>query len=512
MHRLILGSSDMSKESAPAAVADLLRGGDAPAIVVPETNDVTTHEQLAAHVELMAGRLAHAGVGRGDLVAFVLTQGSEIIELLLGAAVVGAATAPLNPAYTRHEFDFYLNDLQPRLLVLPAGGAEAARRASSGLQVVDLVANPGSAPVLYKGTREVGVRAPAETGGADDVVLVLHTSGTTSRPKQVPLSQRNIMASTSTVAEHYRLGSDDVSYCAMPLFHIHGLVASTLAPLISGGSVVIPHRLAPTRFWKQARGAGITWLSAGPTIHQMLLEQANREHGLSSLRFVRSCSSALAPTLMSRAEETYGVAMLEAYGMTEASHQMSSNPLPPAPRRAGSVGVPTGTEICIADPSGRFVPEGESGEVAIRGPSVMLGYRGDTDANATAFFDGWFRTGDRGVLEDGYLRLEGRLKELIIRGGENISPAEVEDVLKTHSAVSDAACFGVPDEKYGEVVAAAISLTGEATEQELLDHCRERLSAFKVPKQLFFVPQVPRTPTGKLQRRRIGETLLEHGS
>jgi acyl-CoA synthetase (AMP-forming)/AMP-acid ligase II len=368
---------------------------------------------------------------------------------------------------------------------------------------------PSSAPALLVEGREVRPLATFESGDADDVALLLHTSGTTSRPKQVPLLQRNIMASSRTVAEHYRLGSNDVSYCVMPLFHIHGLVASTFAALIAGGSVVVPRRVAPGRFWKQARAAGVTWLSAGPTIHQMLLEQQDQKGPPSTLRFVRSCSSALSPTLMKRAEENYGVPMLEAYGMTEASHQMSSNPLPPAPRPAGSVGVPTGTEIRIVDAAGNFLPDGEAGEVAIRGPGVTPGYLGNPEANTAAFFDGWFRTGDRGVLENGYLRLDGRLKELIIRGGENISPAEVEEVLKAHPAVADAACFGIPDEKYGEEVGAAVSLSGDADERALIDHCRERLTGVKVPKRLFLVPEVPRTATGKLQRRRIAEALLE---
>ena len=494
----------------PEALSELLRGGDAPALISPDDETVTTHERLAADVELLARRLAGAGLRHGDCIALALQNGREMVELMLATAMLGATAAPLNPAYTRDEFAFYLDDLRPRLLLVPRGEANVARTAASAsTQLVDLVAAPGSAPALFVDGKAAEPLSSIESGSAEDVALLLHTSGTTSRPKQVPLLQRNLMASTRTVAQHYRLGPDDISYCAMPLFHIHGLVASTLGSLASGGSVVLPRRVAPRRFWNQARVAGVTWLSAGPTLHQMLLEQRDKEGPPSTLRFVRSCSSALSPALMQRAEREYQVPMLEAYGMTEASHQMSSNPLPPAPRPMGAVGIPTGTEICIIDPAGRHLTEGEAGEVAIRGPGVTSGYLDNPEANAAAFLDGWFRTGDRGVLENGYLRLEGRLKELIIRGGENISPAEVEDVLKAHPAVADAACFGIPDEKYGEEVGAAVSLSGDADERTLIAHCRERLTAVKVPKRLFFVPELPRTPTGKLQRRRIADALLD---
>jgi oxalate---CoA ligase len=354
----------------------------------------------------------------------------------------------------------------------------------------------------------VGVPTTSDTGTAEDIALLLHTSGTTSRPKQVPLLQRNLMSSARTIADFYALGTDDVSYCAMPLFHVHGLVASTFGALAGGGTVVVPRRFAPRAFWPQLRRYGVTWFSAGPTLHQTILERADAEGPPDTLRFARSCSSALTPALMERAERILGVPMLEAYGMTEASHQMASNPLPPYDRKPGSVGVAAGSEIRIVDTRGNTMPVGSSGEVAIKGPGVTLGYLNNAQANADSFFDGWFRTGDRGVLDDeGYLRLEGRLKEMILRGGENISPYEIEEVLLKHPAVTDAICFGVDDEKYGERVGAAITLGGVATERELIEYCRERLAAFKVPEVIHVLDAIPRTATGKVQRKRVGETL-----
>jgi acyl-CoA synthetase (AMP-forming)/AMP-acid ligase II len=313
------------------------------------------------------------------------------------------------------------------------------------------------------------------------------------------------MASARTIAAHYQLGPADASFCVMPLFHIHGLVASAFAALSAGGTVVVPRRFTPHRFWPQAREQGATWLSSGPTLHQMILDRADAAGPPAGLRFVRSCSSALSPALLARAEATYGVPMLEAYGMTEASHQMTSNPLPPALRVPLSVGVPTGVEVAIAGGEAQFLPAGESGEVVIRGPGVMSGYLNNATATEEAFIGDWFRTGDRGVIKESYLYLEGRLKEMIIRGGENISPAEIEAALLSHPAVGDAVCFGVQDEKYGEVPAAAVTLTQDSEAGALIAHCRERLAAFKVPSSIYILPEIPRTATGKIQRRRVAE-------
>ena len=335
---------------------------------------------------------------------------------------------------------------------------------------------------------------------------MLHTSGTTSRPKQVPLLQRNLVASARSMIAHYRLGPDDVSCVAMPLFHVHGLVASTVAALLAGGTVVVPRRLN-RRFHELLADEQVTWFSAGPTIHHMLLERGSPGRERLRLRFVRACSSALAPELMERAEAAYGVPVLEAYGMTEASHEMAANPLPPAERRAGSVGVPTGCRIRTVGPDWRDVPVGAEGEVVVSGPGVTPGYLANPEANAASFRDGWFRTGDLGVFSNGYLSLVGRIKELIIRGGENISPGEVEHVLRAHPAVADAAVFGIPDAKYGEVVAAAVAVREPVSERDLADHCRIHLTAVKIPHVIHLLDEIPRTATGKLQRRRVAASI-----
>jgi acyl-CoA synthetase (AMP-forming)/AMP-acid ligase II len=293
----------------------------------------------------------------------------------------------------------------------------------------------------------------------------------------------------------------------MPLFHVHGLMASTMSTFFTGGTLVAPAKFNALAFARTVRDHGVTWYSAVPTIHQLVLARRAGE-GFPSLRFVRSCSASLAPDLMQRMEDHFGVPVLEAYGMTEASHQMASNPLPPAARKPGSVGPGPGVRITIRDEAGNPLPSGQAGEVCIMGPNVIREYENNPEATAKSFFGEWFRTGDQGILDaDGYLVLTGRLKELINRGGEKIAPREIDEVLLAHPGVAEAVCFGVPHPAWGEEVAAAVVLKGEATEAEIAAHCRERLAEFKCPKKIHIVETIPRTATGKIQRMNVAAKL-----
>jgi acyl-CoA synthetase (AMP-forming)/AMP-acid ligase II len=337
---------------------------------------------------------------------------------------------------------------------------------------------------------------------------VLHTSGTTSRPKRVPLKHRNITASVKNIIASYQLNREDLTICVMPLFHVHGLVASALSTLATGGTVVVPRKFSPLAFWPVAESVRPTWFTASPTPHQLIMRRArqNRPAGSERLRFVRSCSSALSPSQMAEMEARFGAPVLEAYGMTEASHQMASNPLPPQTRLPGSVGCATGIDITILDDSGTELPAGATGEVSIKGPNVIDGYENNPQANASSFTNGWFRTGDQGVLdENGYLRLLGRIKELINRGGEKIAPREIDEVLEMHPSVKEAVSFGVAHPTWGEEVAAAVVVTTPVTEKELAAYCRTRLADFKVPRTFHIVDAIPRTPTGKVQRRFVAQ-------
>jgi acyl-CoA synthetase (AMP-forming)/AMP-acid ligase II len=475
---------------------DVLRGqGGDRALVIPD-GPTFTYAQLRSAVEDAAGRLAGLGVRRGDRVALAFPNGPEAIVLFLAAALAGTA-CPLNPAYTEDEFAFYLEDTDARLLLVPPGGMPAARSAMGDRGPVIDAAIDASGALAMAGARAATPSPP----GSDEVALVLHTSGTTSRPKRVPLRHRNLLASTANIVATYDLTAEDVSMCIMPLFHVHGLMASTLATFASGGTVVAPARFTPLGFWPVARAARPTWYSASPTFHHLILMRAapgGPPAGAERLRFVRSCSSTLAAALMSELEARLGAPVLDAYGMTEAAHQMASNPLPPAPRKPGSVGRGTGVEIRIL----------ADGEVGVRGPNVIDGYEGNPEANATAFADGWFRTGDSGRLDaDGYLELVGRIKELINRGGEKIAPGEIDAALEAHPKVKEAVAFGVPHPAWGEEVAVAVVLNEPVSEKELTAWCRERLAEFKVPRRIHIVQEIPRTATGKVQRRHVASAF-----
>ena len=493
-----------------ASFACLLESGDpdSPAIVCPGERSIS-YGTLADEVDSLASGLRALGVLPGDRVAFVLPNGPEAVEVLLAVGSLGAAAAPLNPALTQSELSFYLAEISPQHVLLPSGlNAEARGAAPAGAQVIDVETGLDSGPDLCSRGKVVKPEVRAHEASPDDVALLLHTSGTTSLPKQVPLLHRNLTASASHIADHYDLGGEDVSYCAMPLFHVHGLVASAFATLISGGTVVVPRRVGPRQFWEDLLVHGATWFSAAPTLLHMLLKgrPADLRARRPGLRFVRTCSSPLRIELHAEAEAALDVPVLQAYGMTEASHQISSNPLPPGDRLAGSVGVPTGTEVRVVDDRGRDVAAGASGEVVIRGPGVMPGYSSSA-ANADSFVDGWFRTGDIGRMSADHLLLEGRIKELIIRGGENVSPYEVENVLLGHPAIVDALCFGLPDEKYGEEVAVAVCLRADLDERDLIGYCREHLAPFKVPKIVRIVQTIPRTATGKPQRKALAASV-----
>lgn len=495
----------------PATLLDVIEQGPAHhiALISPETGVRLSYAALRDQVEAVAGALAGAGIERNSRVAIVLPNGIPAIVCFLAASLAGTA-APLNPAYRKEEFTFYMEDTGAQALIVPEGEAGPAVEAAAarGIPILTAALDSSGAIRLEGAPSKRTPQAPSP----DDVALVLHTSGSTGRPKRVPLKHRNLAVSVENIVRTYALGPEDVSLAVMPLFHVHGLVASTLAALLAQGTVVAPEKFNPLSFWRIARDHAATWFSAVPTMHQMLLARAakggERPAGAERLRFIRSCSAPLAPETMRALEDAFGAPVLEAYGMTEASHQMASNPLPPGTRKPGTVGTGTGVRISIMDAAGRHLETGQLGEVVIQGPNVIEGYENNPEANATSFTDGWFRTGDQGVLDaDGYLRLTGRLKELINRGGEKISPREIDEVLLAHPSVAEAVCFGFAHPSLGEEVAAAVVLKQPATEGELLRYCREHLADFKCPKKIHLLEAIPRTATGKIQRRAVAEAL-----
>ena len=506
----------MADQAANTILELLERGASSDAAIVAPDGATVTYDSLRSQVDDLSGQLRKMGVGRGDRVAIVLPSGIESIVCFLAVAATGTA-APLNPAYKADEFKFYMEDTNAAALITSAETGEEAREvASPSVLQIDASMNADGQVGLSSSSRN-GVERSTERPAPDDVALVLHTSGTTSRPKRVPLAHRNLTISAQNIVDTYQLSSEDVSLCVMPLFHVHGVVASTLSTLHSGGTVVVPPRFNALNFWPVAREHRATWFSAVPSMHQALLSRAQRGGGAGTgydgLRFVRSCSAALPSSTMLEMEERFGVPMLEAYGMTEAAHQMASNPLPPGVRLPGTVGTGTGVGIGIMDDEGNLQNAGMQGEVVIQGPNVIQGYEDNPEANAASFTDGWFRTGDQGSLDDrGVLTLSGRLKEIINRSGEKISPVEIDDVLLMHPAVSESVAFGVPHRTHGEEPTAAVVLSTQISEKELIAHCREHLADFKCPRTIHIVDAIPRTATGKVQRRIVAATIAGESS
>ncbi len=497
-------------------LSELLAAGrdEAFAIGAPG-REALTYAGLRRHVEDTVAVLNQRGLGRNDRVAIVLPNGPEMATAFVSIACA-ATTAPLNPAYREEEFEFYLSDLGARGLVVEQGSTSPAVSAARKLGIPLLEIAPGDAAGVFHFTADKRDASPAAQGGfaeGDDVALVLHTSGTTSRPKIVPLTHRNLCASARNIRTTLALTPGDRCLNVMPLFHIHGLMAAILASLSAGAGVVCTPGFNALKFFAWLEEAKPTWYTAVPTMHQAILARAPRSKDIvaaANLRFVRSSSSSLPPQVMKALEETFDAPVVEAYAMTEASHQMTSNPLPPRPRKPGTVGVAAGPEVSIMDEKGGLLARGSVGEIVIRGDNVTPGYENNPKANAENFTNGWFRTGDQGVMdEEGYLTITGRLKEIINRGGEKISPREVDEVLMDHPAVQQVVTFAMPHPKLGEEVAAAVVLReGEqASEHDIRDFAAGRLADFKVPRKVLFLDEIPKGATGKLQRIGLAEKL-----
>jgi acyl-CoA synthetase (AMP-forming)/AMP-acid ligase II len=476
---------------------------------------VSSYAELREQIASVHAVLAEVGIGGRDRVALVLPDLAELATAFLGVATA-AVSAPLNPALTQTEIEQSLRDLGATALVTTpetAHAAAAAARLGIGVLLLrtrvdlpagkfDLAPSADFSPAVSSG-RDRSDRVPEATA------LVLHTSGTTARPKRVPLTHPQLAHSAECVAQTLALGPDDRCLAMMPFFHIHGLVGVLLASLAAGASVACPPAFDALRFFRWWSDLEPSWYSGVPTMHQAILARARPHRDVlraRPLRLIRSSSAPLPPTVLADLEETFGAPVIESYGMTEAAHQITSNPLPPSVRKPGTVGLATGTAIAILDEEGKPLEPGQTGAVAIRGPAVFSGYEAAPEANADAFVDGWLKTGDEGHLdEDGYLTLTGRTKEIINRGGEKISPREIDEVLLAHPDVAQAVAFAVPHQKLGEDVAVAVvAVQGrEVDPKELRSFAAERLAAFKIPRRVFIVDDIPKGPTGKVVRRNL---------
>ncbi|MGE0751275.1 MAG: AMP-binding protein [Variibacter sp.] len=486
----------------------------APCILAADGRAMTWQQLLQQLVRTRAA-LRNIGIGPNDRVAIALPNGPTLAAAFLSVANC-TGCAPLNTAYTTDECAFYLGDLGVKALITRNGAAPAAADVATRLEIpVIECEEDGRIPGRFSlDTSHVNKQAAFGSLNPETVALYLYTSGTTSRPKLVPLRHQNLVASARNMVRTLSLSPSDRCLNLMPLFHIHGLIGGLLAPLAGGGSTVCPPSLRPGDFIRWMETTPPTWYTAVPTMHRMVANEAKAHPDLIArhpLRFIRSSSAPLPAQLFDQLTNVFGAPVLEAYSMTEAAHQMTCNPLGAGRQKRGTVGVAAGPDVAIMDETGRVLAQGETGEVVIRGPSVMSGYAANPQANASAFTNGWFRTGDQGRFDDdGYLVLTGRLKEQINRGGEKFAPLEVDQVLLAHSDVSEAATFGFPHPTLGQEVAAAVVMRrgAHATPTDLQSFLRERLTAFKIPRRILVVDAIPKGPTGKVQRSQLHKQLV----
>lgn len=461
--------------------------------------------------------LKQAGIAKTDRVAIVLPNGPEMATAFVTISGT-STTAPLNPAYRQEEFEFYLSDLKAKALVVEANSESPAVAAAQklGIPLITLVTDnsraAGDFDLIFDSATLLMAPKHDEVN-ADDVALILHTSGTTSRPKIVPLSHGNVTSSAANIMNTLSLTPNDRCLNIMPLFHIHGLIAAVLSSLRAGASIYCTPGFNALKYFGWMADAKPTWYTAVPTMHQAILTRASRSMDIinaTPLRFIRSSSSSLPPQVMTELEKTFNAPVIEAYGMTEAAHQMACNPLPPAARKAGTVGIAAGPEVGIMSLNGEILPHGEVGEIVIRGANITKGYENNPKANEENFTNGWFRTGDQGVLDsEGYISITGRLKEIINRGGEKISPREVDEILMDHPAIQQCVTFAMPHLKLGEEVAAAVVLKEGmmADEKDIRLFTAQHMADFKVPRKILFLDEIPKGATGKLQRIGLAEKL-----
>ena len=471
------------------------------------TSEISTklsYKDLKLFINKISKQLAGNGLSNKDRAAIVLPNGPYMASSFLAISSYMSA-APLNPSYKSEEYEFYLKDLNPKIVLVEKNSENPVVDVAKKLKIELCEINPekdGPSGIFNIYEKESEYSLPDE----NDEALVLHTSGTTSRPKIVPLTNKNIFSSAENISKSLNLSENDHCLNIMPLFHIHGLIAILASSMKAGASVCASNGFNAIKFLDMAKSEKITWYSGVPTMHQAILLRARRNLEIAKvlkLRLIRSSSASLPPAVFKDLNDVFSCPVIEAYGMTEATHQMTSNPLPPKQQKAGFVGLPAGPEVCIMNENGEVLKQGDEGEVCIKGENVTLGYDNNEEANKTSFTNGWFRTGDQGYFDnEGYLKISGRLKEIINKGGEKISPLEVDNVLMDHPLIDQAVCFGYEDKMLGENIASAIIIkSGETcSENDVLEYAQEKLAKFKIPKKIFFVEEIPKGATGKLQR------------
>jgi long-chain acyl-CoA synthetase len=479
---------------------------DALYFIATETGRTLTYGELRGSCRRVAGFLARHGVQPGAHVSVVMPNGLATLRILLGAMYGGYCVNPVNLLSQPEQMRYVLDHSDCALVFASPDWAPKVRDLVAGLsRPIAVIAVETDAEALPDEGEEGALGPPPEP---ESLALLMYTSGTTGTPKGVMLTQANLAANAHAISAEHALGPGDRVSAILPLYHINGFAVTMMAPLAHGGSLAMPPKFSAGKFWDMAIRHECTWINMVPTIVSFLLEgEAPAREAIARIRFCRSASAPLPPEYLLAFQQKFGIGVIETMGLTETVAPAFSNPLDPARRKVGSVGRPSGCEAKVADEKGVERPDGEPGEILIRGPQVTPGYYKNDKATEASFFpQGWLRTGDIGMRDaDGFFFITGRIKELIIKGGENIAPREIDEVLLRHPAVLDAAAVGIPDKHYGQEVMACVILREGAAcgEEELKAFCQDRLGKFKAPRTIRFVAELPRGPSGKVQRLKL---------
>ena len=474
-----------------------------------------SYAEFDAAVNRAARMLLSHGIGKGDVVSLLMPNSAEYIIAYFACFKTGALAGPINSLLKSQEIAYVINNSEAKLLLVHPEFRQRIEEISEELTQLRAVVEFETEALATKEFVDENEALPDVLIGLDDEAIIIYTSGTTGKPKGCLLTHANLIANARQIASWLGFTEEDRLLTVMPLFHMNAVSVTTMTPLYAGGSTVVSPKFSASKFWQIISDYKISSFGSVATMLSMLL--SNYAEGVpegldtSRLRFAMCGSAPVPAEVLKKFEETFGCLVVEGYGLSESTCRSTFNP-PDERRRPGSCGMPIGNEMKVVDEEDREVEDGELGEIVLRGENILKGYYKNAEATERAFLGGWFHTGDVGYRDaDGFFYIVDRKSDMIIRGGENIYPREIDEVLYEHRAVASAATIGVPDKLYGEEVAAFIVLKEgqQATEEEIINFCRERLADYKCPKSVRFLTDIPKGPTGKLLKRELARLYAQ---